>query len=165
MTTATSTDTRTQTRHILNVGVKAGDALKAWTLHTAGQPTTHPIDALDNVTSAARRALRAIGTNPDDAVDAVCAKVCDRFGFERADLQLTAQRAARYFDAANGTSPDEMDMRVGKVLEEAGEAWGAWAAYRHQNPRKPQGPLSDVVAELADVILTAATAAVSIEGR
>ncbi|MBF6619067.1 MAG: MazG-like family protein [Patulibacter sp.] len=49
-------------------------------------------------------------------------------------------------------------LRVAKPAEEAGEAMQALIAYHGVNPRKAKGPLSDLVQELADVVLAAKVA-------
>lgn len=163
MTTTPVADTRTRTRLIRNLAIRLGDALDAWDRHTTNRPTIHPADALTNLITAARYTITGLGSNPDDAVEQACRKAAHRIGIAPAGLELTAQRVATWLDGANHPGDEELDMRVGKIIEEVGEVSAAWTAYLQQNPRKPAGPLADVVAELGDVILTAAVAITSIE--
>jgi len=55
-----------------------------------------------------------------------------------------------------------IELRVGKVHEEIGEAWAALIALWGQNPRKPRGNEADLRGELYDVALAALVAAESI---
>jgi NTP pyrophosphatase (non-canonical NTP hydrolase) len=76
------------------------------------------------------------------------------------DAIWAAVRAARaWLDRANGTGEHELTCRILKVTEEAGEAAGAWIGVLGQNPRKGvTHSRDDVVAELADVAITALVA-------
>lgn len=66
-----------------------------------------------------------------------------------------------WLDSTNDQNPDitfaeDTAMRVLKVTEEAGEAAAAYIGWTGQNPRKGvTHDLSDVIAELCDVALTA----------
>src|SRR3954452_8090463 len=72
----------------------------------------------------------------------------------------SAVRTSRaWLDGANGVDDKELTCRILKVTEEAGEAAGAWIGVLGQNPRKGvTHSRKDVVAELADVAITALVA-------
>lgn len=64
----------------------------------------------------------------------------------------------RWLDRSNATMPPDLDesMRIMKIGEEFGEAVAAYIGYTGQNPRKGRTHTrSDVLAELADVAVTA----------
>lgn len=74
-------------------------------------------------------------------------------------LWAAARRSVAWLDAANGASERETQMRLMKLVEEAGEVMQAYIGTVGQNPRKgvTHKP-DDVAAELCDVMLTAAVA-------
>lgn len=74
-------------------------------------------------------------------------------------LWAAARRSVAWLDAANGASERETQMRLMKLIEEAGEVMQAYIGTVGQNPRKgiTHKP-EDVAAELCDVMLTAAVA-------
>jgi hypothetical protein len=76
------------------------------------------------------------------------------------DAIWAAVRDSRgWLDTANGAGEHELTCRILKVTEEAGEAAGAWIGVLGQNPRKGvTHSREDVVAELADVAITALVA-------
>ncbi|GAA0245919.1 MazG-like family protein [Cryptosporangium japonicum] len=79
------------------------------------------------------------------------------------DVTAAAHAAVAWLDAHNGRSPGEVSVRVGKVAEELGEAWAAWIGVTGQNPRKGRTHTpADVADELADVVLAATTASLSL---
>jgi NTP pyrophosphatase (non-canonical NTP hydrolase) len=73
------------------------------------------------------------------------------------DEVVAAVRASvAWLDAANGREQADLTFRILKVTEEAGEAASAWIGVTGANPRKGvTHTVDDVVAELADVALTA----------
>lgn len=74
-------------------------------------------------------------------------------------LQQAASVSTAWLDDHNGRDPHEVTLRVLKVVEEAGEAASARIGTLGQNPRKGVCHTDeDTVAELADVIITAAVA-------
>ncbi|MFI0914195.1 MazG-like family protein [Streptomyces abikoensis] len=76
-----------------------------------------------------------------------------------APLWDVARQSSAWLNTANGTSDHETAMRLMKLAEEAGEVMAAYIGMTGQNPRKgTTHQRSDVVAELCDVIITAATA-------
>ncbi|GAA4924417.1 MazG-like family protein [Stackebrandtia albiflava] len=67
--------------------------------------------------------------------------------------------ATGWLDAANGRTDHELTCRILKLTEEAGEVAVAWIGALGQNPRKGvTHTRADVVAELADVAVTALVA-------
>lgn len=74
-------------------------------------------------------------------------------------LWLASQSAAEWLSEENGPSAHETAMQLLKITEEAGEVVSAYIGMTGQNPRKgvTHTP-GDVIAELCDVILAAATA-------
>jgi hypothetical protein len=74
-------------------------------------------------------------------------------------LWSTAAAAAHWLAETNGHGDHETAMQIMKITEEAGEVTSAYIGMTGQNPRKgTTHTAGDVVAELCDVILAAATA-------
>jgi NTP pyrophosphatase (non-canonical NTP hydrolase) len=75
---------------------------------------------------------------------------------ERGDLFADVADITAWLDTSNPPSPHEDSMRVLKLVEEAGEAAAAYLGMVGQNPRKGiTHTLEDLLAELADVAITA----------
>lgn len=89
------------------------------------------------------------------------------------DLLGAIELMNRWLDRSNAASADEDSMRIMKIGEEVGEAYealaevaqangraaAAYIGWRGQNPRKGvTHSTDDLLAELADVVLTALTA-------
>ncbi|MFF0822507.1 MazG-like family protein [Micromonospora haikouensis] len=82
---------------------------------------------------------------------------------QHADLYATVRRVTAQLDAVNGTSREEIGLRILKLVEEAGEAASAWIGAVGQNPRKGvTHTRDDVAAELADAAFTALVAIASL---
>src|SRR5258707_9868559 len=65
----------------------------------------------------------------------------------------------KWLDKHNLPTREELGLRVMKVMEESGEAAQPWIGFTGQNPRKGiTHTKSDVIGELADVIITATVA-------
>ncbi|MEU5688017.1 hypothetical protein DEJ48_10810 [Streptomyces venezuelae] len=80
-----------------------------------------------------------------------------------AALWPVTARITAALDAANGRDEHEIAMRLLKVNEEAGEAAAAYIGATGQNPRKGlTHSRNDVAQELADVIVAAAVALLSL---
>lgn len=78
---------------------------------------------------------------------------------ETGDLFDDVATITAWLDTTNPPGPHEDSMRVLKLQEEAGEAAQAYLGMVGQNPRKGYThTLGDLLAELADVALTALTA-------
>lgn len=75
------------------------------------------------------------------------------------------EKLTTWLDASNGTSEQELILRVLKIQEEAGEVAQAVIGMVGQNPRKGVTHTElDVIAELCDVIVTAMVAVNTITG-
>ncbi|QEU92857.1 hypothetical protein [Streptomyces kanamyceticus] len=80
-----------------------------------------------------------------------------------AALWPVVARITAALDASNGRTEHEIAMRLLKVSEEAGEAAAAYIGMTGQNPRKGMTHTrNDVAQELADVIVAAAVALLSL---
>lgn len=97
------------------------------------------LDALDDAVDLGRKERRGEGYHPASPARRIADTLAAMDGLDR---------TSRYVEA----------IRVGKLMEEAGEAMQALIAYHHVNPRKPAGTLADVIKELCDVALTAKVA-------
>lgn len=72
------------------------------------------------------------------------------------DLYAATSALAAFLNHHNGNDRPEMSMQMLKLTEECGEAAAAWIGYTGQNPRKGvTHTVEDVLAELADVVITA----------
>lgn len=73
-----------------------------------------------------------------------------------ADLLAATVDAVRLYDERNGTGREEIGLRVGDVVAEAGETMDAWIGVTGHNPRKGVwcGP-DKVAAEAGDTIAAA----------
>lgn len=70
-----------------------------------------------------------------------------------------------WLDANNGTSEEELTLRILKLSEEIGEVAQAVIGMRGQNPRKGvTHSAHDLAGELSDVIVTAMVALTSLTG-
>lgn len=75
----------------------------------------------------------------------------------------TIRRLVAWLDQQNGTSNQEISLRLLKLTEEAGEVAQAWIGVQGQNPRKGvTQTIGDVQDELIDVMVTAAVALASL---
>lgn len=72
------------------------------------------------------------------------------------DLFAAIPTLVAWHDAHAGRDREQLGLRVGKAMQEAGEAYDAWQGYVGNNPRKGvYASLDDVVGELADTVLAA----------
>ncbi|MGH8794842.1 MAG: hypothetical protein ACRDXX_19645 [Stackebrandtia sp.] len=79
------------------------------------------------------------------------------------DIWEAVDAAREWLDRANGVDRCELTLRILKVAEEAGEASAAWIGALGSNPRKGvTHTREDVVAELADVAMSALVAVASL---
>jgi NTP pyrophosphatase (non-canonical NTP hydrolase) len=79
------------------------------------------------------------------------------------DQWSTIRSLVTWLDENNGRSDAEIGLRILKLSEEVGEVAQAWIGYTGQNPRKGvTHEREDVVAELCDVMVTAAVALASV---
>jgi NTP pyrophosphatase (non-canonical NTP hydrolase) len=79
------------------------------------------------------------------------------------DQWSTIRSLVAWLDECNGRSDAEVSLRILKLTEEAGEVAQAWIGVQGQNPRKGvTHEREDVVAELCDVMVTAAVALASV---
>jgi NTP pyrophosphatase (non-canonical NTP hydrolase) len=77
----------------------------------------------------------------------------------------TIRDLVAWLDSQNGSSPQEITLRLLKISEEAGEVAQAWIGVQGQNPRKGvTHSTADVADELCDVIVTAAVALATLAG-
>ncbi len=76
----------------------------------------------------------------------------------------------RWLDTHPAHWGDPLMWRVGKIVEEAGEAWTALASLAGQNPRKTAaapgvGRVDQLACELAQVVVTASVALLTLTPR
>lgn len=80
------------------------------------------------------------------------------------NLLDAAHDITMWLNQTNPLTREEQGLRIMKLCEEAGEAAQAWIGYVGQNPRKGHThTIDDVIAELVDVMLTAAVAIDSLD--
>lgn len=84
---------------------------------------------------------------------------------ERRDLWSDVGELTRWLDGHNGRNPQETTLRIMKIGEEFGEVVTAYIGATGQNPRKGVcATHAQVLAELCDVIVTAAVAMTTYTG-
>lgn len=72
------------------------------------------------------------------------------------DVYTAIPTLVAWHDTHAGRDREQLGLRIGKVMQEAGEAYDAWQGVVGNNPRKfVYADRDDVIGELADVVLAA----------